>query len=55
MMPGVDVGQELNGMIESVFAYALSKVSGENLATGGQVTSTRNQPRLFEFGLKFSF
>jgi hypothetical protein len=26
-----------------------------NLATGGQVTSTRNQPRLFEFGLKFSF
>ena len=27
----------------------------ENLATGGQVTSTRNQPRLFEFGLKFAF
>jgi hypothetical protein len=26
-----------------------------NLATGGQVTSTRNQPRLFEFGLKFAF
>jgi hypothetical protein len=26
-----------------------------NLATGGQVSSTRNQPRLFEFGLKFSF
>jgi hypothetical protein len=26
-----------------------------NLATGGTVTSTRNQPRLFEFGLKFSF
>jgi hypothetical protein len=26
-----------------------------NLSTGGQVTSTRNQPRLFEFGLKFSF
>jgi hypothetical protein len=26
-----------------------------NLATGGQVTSTRNQPRLFEFGLKFNF
>jgi hypothetical protein len=26
-----------------------------NLATGGQVTSTRNQPRLYEFGLKFSF
>ena len=26
-----------------------------NLATGGQVTATRNQPRLFEFGLKFSF
>ena len=26
-----------------------------NLATGGQVTSTRNQPRLFEFGMKFSF
>jgi hypothetical protein len=27
----------------------------QNLATGGQVTSTRNQPRLYEFGLKFSF
>lgn len=27
----------------------------ENLATGGQVTATRNQPRLFEFGLKFAF
>ena len=26
-----------------------------NLATAGQVTSTRNQPRLYEFGLKFSF
>jgi hypothetical protein len=26
-----------------------------NLATGGLVTSMRNQPRLFEFGLKFSF
>ena len=26
-----------------------------NLATGGQVTSTRNQPRLFEFGAKFNF
>jgi len=26
-----------------------------NLATGGQVTSTRNLPRVFEFGLKFSF
>ena len=26
-----------------------------NLATGGQVTSTRNQPRLYEFALKFSF
>jgi hypothetical protein len=29
--------------------------TSENLATGGQVTSTRNQPRLYEFGLKFSF
>jgi hypothetical protein len=29
--------------------------TNENLATGGQVTSTRNQPRLFEFGLKFSY
>ena len=26
-----------------------------NLATGGQVTSTRNKPRLYEFGLKFTF
>jgi len=26
-----------------------------NLATGGQVTATRNQPRLFEFALKFNF
>ena len=26
-----------------------------NLATGGQVTSTRNQPRLYEFGLKFNY
>lgn len=26
-----------------------------NLATGGQVTSTRNQPRLYEFSLKFNF
>ena len=26
-----------------------------NLATGGSITSTRNQPRLYEFGLKFSF
>jgi len=26
-----------------------------NLATGGQVTGTRNQPRLYEFGLKFNF
>ncbi|HXJ37908.1 MAG TPA: hypothetical protein VNH18_01445, partial [Bryobacteraceae bacterium] len=26
-----------------------------NLATGGQITSTRNQPRLFEFGLKFNY
>ena len=26
-----------------------------NLATGGVVTSTRNQPRLFEFGMKFAF
>jgi hypothetical protein len=29
--------------------------TSENLSTGGQVTSTRNQPRLFEFGLKFAF
>jgi hypothetical protein len=29
--------------------------TSENLATGGQVTSTRNQPRLYEFGLTFSF
>ena len=35
---------------------SFSSPSGSiNLATGGQVTSTRNQPRLFEFGLKFSF
>jgi len=27
----------------------------ENLAAGGQVTATRNQPRLYEFGLKFSY
>ena len=26
-----------------------------NLATGGTVTSTRNQPRLYEFGVKFAF
>ncbi len=26
-----------------------------NLATGGTVTGTRNQPRLYEFSLKFSF
>ncbi len=26
-----------------------------NLATGGQITSTRNQPRLYEFGLKLNF
>jgi hypothetical protein len=26
-----------------------------NLATGGAITATRNQPRLYEFGLKFSF
>jgi hypothetical protein len=26
-----------------------------NLATGGLITATRNQPRLYEFGLKFSF
>jgi Carboxypeptidase regulatory-like domain len=26
-----------------------------NLATGGTITATRNQPRLYEFGLKFSF
>jgi hypothetical protein len=26
-----------------------------NLATGALVTSTRNQPRLYEFGLKYSF
>jgi hypothetical protein len=26
-----------------------------NLATGGLVTSTRNQARVFEFGLKFSY
>jgi hypothetical protein len=29
--------------------------TSSNLATGGQVTSTRNQPRLYEFGLKFTF
>ena len=29
--------------------------TNENLSTGGQVTATRNQPRLFEFGLKFAF
>jgi hypothetical protein len=29
--------------------------TSENLATGGQVTTTGNQPRLFEFGLKFAF
>jgi hypothetical protein len=35
---------------------SFSSPSGNvNLATGGQVTSTRNQPRLFEFGLKFNF
>ncbi len=27
----------------------------ENLATGGTITSTRNQPRLYEFSLKFSY
>jgi hypothetical protein len=32
-----------------------SPATNVNLATGGLVTSTRNQPRLFEFGLKFSF
>ena len=26
-----------------------------NLSTGGQVTATRNQLRLFEFGAKFAF
>jgi len=26
-----------------------------NLATGGQVTSTRNLPSVFEFGAKFNF
>jgi hypothetical protein len=26
-----------------------------NLATGGQVTSTRNLPRVFEFGMKLIF
>ena len=26
-----------------------------NLASGGTITATRNQPRLYEFGLKFSF
>jgi len=35
---------------------SFSSPSGStNLATGGQLTSTRNQPRLFEFGLKFNF
>ncbi len=35
---------------------SFSNPSGtSNLATGGQVTSTRNQPRLYEFGLKFAF
>jgi hypothetical protein len=29
--------------------------ANENLATGGQITATRNQPRLYEFGLKFAF
>ena len=32
-----------------------SPSGNQNLATGGQVTATRNQPRLYEFGLKFSF
>jgi hypothetical protein len=32
-----------------------SPSANENLATGGQVTATRNQPRLFEFGVKFAF
>ena len=49
MMPGVDVGQELNGMIESVFAYALSKVSGENLATGGLLLATVFGSALFVY------
>jgi len=35
---------------------SFSSPSGSvNLATGGLVTATRNQPRLYEFGLKFSF
>ena len=32
-----------------------SPSGNEKLATGGQVTATRNQPRLYEFGLKCSF
>jgi hypothetical protein len=35
---------------------SFSNPSGNsNLSTGGQVTSTRNKARVFEFGLKFSF
>jgi len=34
---------------------SFSAATNVNLATTGQVTPARNQPRLFDFGLKFSF
>jgi sterol desaturase/sphingolipid hydroxylase (fatty acid hydroxylase superfamily) len=40
MIPGGNAGAELSSMIESVVAYALSKVSAENLATSGLLLAT---------------
>jgi hypothetical protein len=49
---GLRVNQVFNLTNTASFA---SPGTPENLPTGGHVTSTRNQPRLFEFGLKFAF
>jgi len=53
-----DIGvQEFRAQVFNLTNTAsFAALSGnENLATGGQVTATRNQPRLYESGLKCSF
>jgi sterol desaturase/sphingolipid hydroxylase (fatty acid hydroxylase superfamily) len=49
MGPGGSAGLELSNMIESVVAYALSKVSAENLATSGLLLATVFGSALFVY------
>jgi len=50
---GVALGAQVFSLTNTGSFASLN--TNENLPAGGQVTATQDQPRLFEFGLKFVF